>query len=184
MPRTPSDRFSPTIMHAFRAAFEARDSRKPLDLRDEHGERVVASRRLPSRYGMRESIVRGELARDLSDLLNTINLGSCEDLSDLPHVRRSVLNFGIADASRIGVERQARETIAAEIAAVLAAHEPRLAPNSIQVVAQNRRDRSDHKLSFLITAELISSPVNLGIEFVADLDYEASAFSIRKLTPQ
>lgn len=184
MVRTRPDRYSPTIMHAFRAAFEARDSRKPLDLRDEHGERVVASRRLPARYGMRESIVRGELARDLSDLLNTINLGSSENLSDLPHVRRSVLNFGITDTSPIGVERQARELIAAEIAAVLTAHEPRLARNSIEVAAQDSGDDSDQKLSFLITAELISSPVNLGIEFVADLDYQASAFSIRRLAPQ
>ena len=38
------ERLSPPLMYAFRTAHEARDAKKKIDLRDESGERVIASR--------------------------------------------------------------------------------------------------------------------------------------------
>ena len=39
----------PPLMHVFRAAHEAKDANKKLDLRDEAGDRIIAGRRLPAR---------------------------------------------------------------------------------------------------------------------------------------
>ena len=40
---TKNDRMAPPLMHAFREAFRHKDARKQLDLRDDTGERAVAS---------------------------------------------------------------------------------------------------------------------------------------------
>ena len=74
------ERLSPPLMHAFRSAFEARDSKKKLDLRDESGERVIASRRTAARAAITEPTLRREVARDLDALMNTIALESTQDL--------------------------------------------------------------------------------------------------------
>jgi len=68
------ERLSPPLMHAFRSAFEARDSRKKLDLRDESGERMIATRRTAARVAITEPTLRREVSRDLDALLNTIAL--------------------------------------------------------------------------------------------------------------
>ena len=69
-------------MHAFRTAYEARDAKKKLDLRDESGERVIANRRRPPRGAITEPTLRREVARDLDALMNTIALESTQDLRD------------------------------------------------------------------------------------------------------
>ena len=74
------DRLSPPLMYAFRSAHEARDAKKKLDLRDESGERVIASRRTAARAAITEPTLRREVARDLDALMNTIALESTQDL--------------------------------------------------------------------------------------------------------
>src|SRR5262245_57304624 len=59
------DRLSPPLMYAFRGAHEARDAKTKLDLRDEAGERVIASRRMAVRTAITEPTLRREVARDL-----------------------------------------------------------------------------------------------------------------------
>ncbi len=175
-------RFSPTVMHAFRAAFKARDSRKHVDMRDESGERIVAPRRLPHRYGARETILKEELARDLSALLNTVSLSSSLDLSDRPDVAASVLAFGIDDPAVAGTEEGTRRRIAGEIARRIATFEPRILADTLKVVPRPRSDaESVTAMSFTVEGEVRAVPVNIGVEFVADLDPLSRAFSVKRL---
>ena len=52
-------RLTPPLMHAFRAAHDARDAKKKLDLRDEEsGERIIAGRRGPARAAITEPVLR------------------------------------------------------------------------------------------------------------------------------
>lgn len=171
-------------MHAFRAAFEARDARKALDLRGEEGERVVAGRRLPLRYGMRDAAIRSELAHDLAALLNTINLASIEDLSEFPQVEGSILNYGIGDTSGLTEERSARLVLADEILRVLERHEPRLVPGSVQIEPYVPEQSDENTICFMVRGELSSSPVNLGLEFIAEVQQGAKKVDIRKLATQ
>jgi type VI secretion system protein ImpF len=154
MSRTPSDRYSPTIMHAFRAAFEARDARKKMDLRGEEGERIVASRRIPLRFGMRNAVVRDELARDLSNLLNTVNLAAAEDLSEVPLVERSILNFGLSDLGTASEERSIRSRLAEDIMRVLDQYEPRLIKGSGRFEPDERERADVTTLCCMVNAEM------------------------------
>ena len=88
-------RLSPPLMHAFRAANAARDAKTKIDLRNEHGERLIAGRRVSGRTPVSETVLRKEVARDLESLMNTVALESTEDLSGFAHVQRSILNAGI-----------------------------------------------------------------------------------------
>ena len=114
-------------MFAFRMAHEKRDAKKALDLRDAAGERVIATRRAPSRAPISESGLRREVSGHLVDLLNTINLDSALDLEDAPQVARSVLNFGLPDLSTRTIDEQRIVEISRWIETALATFEPRLA---------------------------------------------------------
>src|SRR5580704_5361989 len=92
-------RLSPPLMHVFRAAHEAKDAKKKVDIRNEAGERVIAGRRLRARQVITESVLRREVARDLDALLNAVAMESTVDLSEAPFVRKSILNFGLPDVS-------------------------------------------------------------------------------------
>ena len=49
-----NDRLAPPLMYAFRAAHDKRDAKQRLDLRDEAGERVIATRRVTTRAPISE----------------------------------------------------------------------------------------------------------------------------------
>src|SRR5215831_11851416 len=90
-------RLSPPVMHVFRSAHEAKDARRVIDQRNEAGERIIAGRRLRARQIITESMLRREVSRDLDALLNTIAIDATIDMEHAPHVRKSILNFGLPD---------------------------------------------------------------------------------------
>ena len=61
-------------MLAFRDAHAARDAKTKVDVRNEHGERVIAGRRANGRAPISEAALRKEVARDLETLMNTVAL--------------------------------------------------------------------------------------------------------------
>ncbi|WP_342341640.1 type VI secretion system baseplate subunit TssE [Microvirga massiliensis] len=178
---TLKDRVSPPLMHAFRAAFTARDSRTKLDLRNEQGERVIASRRASHRSAITEPVLRREVARDLEALLNTIALESTQDLSEFEDVRRSVLNFGLPDVVHRSIDEAAVQSIPAEIEAALVRYEPRLVPQSIIVGRDDSIDPKQLKVRFTVRADLSCDPVNVPVEFVADVEFDTGKIVINRL---
>ena len=92
-------RLSPPLMHVFRAAHEAKDAKKSIDIRDRAGDRVIAGRRLRARQVITEPILRREVSRDLEALLNAVALESTVVMSDVPYARKSIVNFGLPDVS-------------------------------------------------------------------------------------
>src|SRR2546421_12183878 len=101
------DRFTPPLMYAFRAAFREHDAKKPLDLKDETGERIIPSRRISPRNIVNQTALKEELGEDLASLLNTVNMESCEDLSPYKHVTRSILNYWLFDLAAISIDDSA-----------------------------------------------------------------------------
>ena len=168
-------------MQAFRDSARARDSRKIADERDADGERVIAGRRNMVRRATNEQALRRELSEDLATLLNTVNLGSTLDISNLPYVASSILNFGLADVSALTVDEMAVADVSAELCDILRTYEPRLVPASLEVERVVDADTTDMRIRFLIRAEMRASPVDVPIEFVADLEIETAKMQISRL---
>ncbi|WP_282585815.1 type VI secretion system baseplate subunit TssE [Lichenifustis flavocetrariae] len=172
-------------MWAFRSAAENRDSRdQPERRNDTNGQQLVPDRKGTSAASITEPILRREVWRDLENLLNTIALESTQrEVGRAPHVRTSILNFGLPDmahrsidellANDRGMERQ--------IEAALKAFEPRLVEGTIRVKRDATVDPSGLKVRFLVSADLICRPVDIPLEFTADVDIGSGRFAISRL---
>lgn len=165
-------------MHAFRRAHEEHDAAKKLDLRDEAGERVIASRRKTARAAITEAVLRREVVRDLETLLNTVAIGSTLDLQPFDEVRRSVLNFGFPDIAHRSIDEISVNDIKGEFEAVLLAYEPRLVADTIKVTRDASLDTAALKVRFIIRADLACEPLNVPIEFVADVELDSAKITI------
>lgn len=162
-------RLSPPLMHVFRAAHEAKDAAKKVDIRSQEGDRLLAARRLRARQVITESMLRREVGRDLDALLNTIALESSVDMTDLPDARKSIVNFGIPDVTHRTIDEAGLADIPEEIKAAIVNFEPRLAAESLSIERDNTVDKVELKVRFIVRAELTCDPVHVPVEFVADV---------------
>jgi type VI secretion system protein ImpF len=176
-----NERLSPPLMHAFRTAFEARDAKKKHDLRDESGERVISSRRTTARLAITEPMLRREVAQDLEALVNTIALESSLDLEPFDHARKSILNFGLPDIAHRSIDEISVNDVGHEIAAALVNFEPRLLRDTIRVKRDEAVDADELKLRFVVRADLSCQPLNVPIEFVADVEVDTGKIVINRL---
>jgi type VI secretion system protein ImpF len=170
-------RVAPPLMRAFRAAHAARDAKETVDLREE-GERIIASRRVTARTPITEGELRKLVHSDLTDLLNTTNLDSAEDLSDAPEVRKSVLNYGVPDLSHRSLMESANSDVAREIEVALLNFEPRLARKSIKVRQDTTVNPDELRVRFLVSAELRLQPANVQMQFVAEVELDSGKIRV------
>jgi type VI secretion system protein ImpF len=100
--------------------------------------------------------LREAVLRDLSWLLNTSQLSATVDLTPYPEIARSTLNYGVH--SRTGQEVGGIDPsfLRHETLLSLRRFEPRLLPESLQVVVIE--DRRDGTFQFKIEAELHAEP--------------------------
>lgn len=173
------NRLRPPLMFAFREAHRSKDAKIHLDLRDAGGERVVAARRVPPRAAITESKLRHEIALDLDALVNTINLGSSLDLAPFEHARRSVLNYGFPDVQNKSIDEYRVSSIKDDLAQVLLAYEPRLLKHSIMVERDESLDKAELKIRFLVRADLNCEPLNIPVQFVADIELDTGKIAIK-----
>jgi type VI secretion system protein ImpF len=156
-------------MHVFRAAHEAKDARTSVDIRNEAGDRVIASRRLRVRQVITEPVLRREVTRDLDALLNTIALESTVDMRHAEYARKSILNFGLPDVTHRTIDETGVDDIRGEIRTAIINFEPRLAAASIHVERDMSVDPVELKIRFVVRADLTCDPVNVPVEFIADI---------------
>jgi type VI secretion system protein ImpF len=175
------ERLAPPLMFAFRAAHEKRDAKKAVDLRDASGQRVLASRRAANRAPISESGLRREVNSDIVDLLNTVNLNSALDLSEAPEVEKSVLNFGFPDLSNRTIDEHRLTEISKEIEQALRTFEPRLEGSSLAVGRDALIDVEALRLKFLIKADLRAEPLDVPVEFVAEVELDSGKIKVERL---
>ena len=84
-----------------------------------------------------------------------------EDLSDVPEVRRSILNFGLRDLARLSLDEDAVHGVAKELEVALRDFEPRLAPKTIKVRRDDKVSPDELRVRFLVSADLRLQPVNV-----------------------
>jgi type VI secretion system protein ImpF len=162
-------RLSPPLMYVFRAAHEAKDAKKKVDIRNEAGERIIAGRRLRARQVVTEAVLRREVARDLDALLNTIAMESTVDMTEAPFVRKSILNFGLPDVANRTIDENSLGSIPEEIRTAIINYEPRLAAASLHVERDTSVDVAELKVRFVVRADLTCDPVHVPVEFIADI---------------
>jgi type VI secretion system protein ImpF len=175
------DRLSPPLMLAFRAANAARDAKTKIDLRNEQGERLIAGRRVTGRTPISESLLRKEVARDLESLMNTIAFESTEDLAGFARVQRSILNYGFPDIAHRSIDEISIDDLGDEIRSVLMTYEPRLDRGSIRAARDMSARPEELRLRFVVQADLRCDPLNVPVEFVADVDLDSGGIQINRL---
>jgi len=176
-------RLNSPLMYAFRSAHEARDGKKNAEQRDEANERIVQSRRSTARVAITEPVLRQEVARDLEILMNTVSLESSFDLEGFERVRSSILNYGFPDITHRTIDELSSSAadVRGEIETVLTAFEPRLIAGSIQVTRDASVDAAELKVRFIIRADLSCEPLNVPVEFVADVELDSGKMMIGRL---
>ncbi len=162
-------RLSPPLMFVFRAAHEAKDAKKRVDIRNEAGERVIAGRRLRARQVITESLLRREVSRDLEALLNAIAMESTIDMTETPFARKSIINFGLPDVADRTIDETSVGNIPQEIRTAIINYEPRLAAASLHIERDTSVDPVELKIRFIVRADLTCDPVHVPVEFVADV---------------
>ena len=162
-------RLSPPLMYVFRAAHDAKDAKKEIDIRNAAGDRVIAGRRLRARQVITELVLRREVWRDLEALLNAVALESSQDMKQMPYARKSIINFGLPDVSNRTIDEATVDSIPEEIKAAIINYEPRLAAASINVERDMTIDPVELKIRFIVRADLTCDPVHVPVEFVADV---------------
>jgi type VI secretion system protein ImpF len=180
MAKERNDRLAPPIMRAFRASHHSRDAKALADIR-EGGERVLSSRRMSSRAPISESELRKIVISDIGALLNTVNLDSAQDLSEAPEVGKSVLNFGFPDLGRLSIGENAVLGIAQELEQALREFEPRLAPGSIKARRDDAVSPDELRVRFLVSAALRMQPVDVPVQFVAEVELDSGKIKIDRL---
>jgi type VI secretion system protein ImpF len=174
-----ADRLSPPLMFAFREAHRERDARVVVDLRDEHGARIIAGRR--ARKGaVTEGQLREQLSLDLNALLNTINMETGFDLDKFPRVRESILNYGIPEISNRSIDEDGVADIVAEIRTALLLFEPRLIPDALTVTRDMTVDSHSLNIRFSVSGEMACDPAAVAVEFIADIEIDTGKMRIGK----
>lgn len=112
-----------------------------------------SERRIVSMRRLRECVLR-----DVTALLNALNLETSVALERYPLVQRSVLNYGMRSLAGLSAVAVDSVRAAAGIEEAIRRFEPRL--RKVHVAPETREDRQEgHQLSFRIDAELWGQPV-------------------------
>lgn len=165
-----------SLMHLFRAAHADGGYLKPSE-----DEEASVGARNARRQGIDEEMLRQHLRQDLQVLLNTVNLASAVPLDDAPHVRRSIVNYGLVDLSDRGEAALASEEVIRCVRETLIAYEPRLLPGSLDIAVMSQPDHVTRCLRLQISAELQSDPVDFSLEVEAELETGAGKLHLARL---
>jgi len=175
------ERLAPPLMFAFRVAHEKRDAKKSVDLRDAAVQRILAPRRAANRAPISEAGLRREVNADIVDLLNTVNLNSALDLAEAPEVARSVLNFGLPDLSTRTLDDHRLVEISKELELALRTYEPRLVAGTLSVGRDPLVESESLRIKFFIKADLRSEPLDVPVEFVAEVELDSGKIKVDRL---
>lgn len=169
------------LMYAFRDAFRSRDASRALDERTAEDERILTDRGALRRRGANEAQLKANLDIDLTNLVNTVNFGATVDLEGLKYVARSVLNYGLDDMSHLTAETIAENDTIAGLRRALEEHEPRLIGDTIKVALRGGYDDVTQRISFQVNAEMACRPVDIPLEFVAEIDVGSGKVQLSKV---
>ncbi|STB68446.1 T6SS lysozyme-related protein Cts1D [Citrobacter freundii] len=127
------------------------------------------------------STLRHHVLRDLQWLFNTINYNDPLALTELTHVRRSVINFGIAPLAGKRMSDIEWQDIQLKLTEAIINFEPRILPQELQVrcISDNRSLDLHNILSIEIKGCLWCVPYPLEFLFLTSVDLENGHFELK-----
>jgi type VI secretion system protein ImpF len=120
--------------------------------------------------------LRQSVNRDLVWLLNTGCLETIQDLSDYPHVRQSVLNFGIPDITGSTISSADRTVLERVLRQAILTFEPRILKNTLKV--RTKAGGEHNTVVFEIEGELWAQPLPEHLYLKTILDLELGSVDI------
>lgn len=124
--------------------------------------------------------LRQIIQRDLAWLLNCANLEAEHDLEPYPNVARSVLNYGLPGVSGRNETRRRAETLRQAIRAAIERFEPRILPQSLEIVLRQERASSGAIVSFDIRGELWAEPLPVDLYLRTALDMSTGDVTVSR----
>jgi type VI secretion system protein ImpF len=174
------NRLSPPLMFVFRAAHQARDAQARNKWREDAGVAAETRSRAQQRAPITEAMLRREVGLDLENLMNCVSLESTLDLSDFPRARRSIINFGLPDLVHRSIDELAAKDIDGDIEEVVRVFEPRLVTDTVRVTRDTSVDAAELKVRYVVHGDLSCEPLNVPVEFVADVEVATGKIQIRR----
>lgn len=124
-----------------------------------------------------ETAMRATVRRELNWLLNTTNLDSAQKLEAFPHVRTSVLNYGLPSFTGKAVSAEGVSRNADQIRRAIIAFEPRFDPATLEVEPTLSTQR-ENAVTYLIRGDITSAVKAMPVQFVADVEIETGAATV------
>lgn len=124
-----------------------------------------------------EAALRATVLRELNWLLNTTNLAAVQDLSAVPEVAASTLNYGLGDLTGRLLTRPSVQARAREMRLCIAIFEPRVARESLDVQPDPDRERAN-RIGFLIRGDLTAATHALPVVFRSDVEVDTGAVAL------
>lgn len=177
---TREDRAKISLMHVFRSHFE---ESRPVSKDGSEARRIAA------REGITDTLLRNHIEAELSALLSTVRLDACFQEQggeqgkralvkspwheSHPHLARSILNYGFCDLSDVTEYDLQKPDLVRLIHESLVAFEPRLIAETIKINVRNRDGGRDQRISLFVEADMTGDPVDIPIDFDAEVDLGA-----------
>jgi type VI secretion system protein ImpF len=161
-PRRPDARIMPTLLDR---------------LRDDEPRRKSES---PDEYAVSRSQMRSIIQRDLTYLLNTMNIEDQIDSERHPQVARSTVNFGVPPLAGESIASLQWSRIEQTLRSAIERFEPRLRSGSLVIRAldANKAVVQRNVLSFEVRGEIQMDPYPLEFMVQSSLDLETSQINI------
>lgn len=123
--------------------------------------------------------LRDCVLRDLSWLLNSVNLGDPTIAAQYPQVAVSVLNYGLPDLAGLTTSIIDADELARMIRQIIWDFEPRILRHSLQVRVGSGVPRgAPNSLTFEIRGEVWAQPVPLELLVKTELDLETGNINV------
>lgn len=162
--------FQVSLMNVFRQAVQQHDAKSQKDTFSEDGGRVLTARTVERRDGASQETLKSHLAQDLASLMGTINLEAVQSLEGLDHVRNSILNYGLQDMSGLSIDNFRTAKVIKDMRVSLLANEPRLIEETLDIKFRRNSADAQQRIAFDIKAEMSARPMDVPMEFVAEID--------------
>jgi len=158
---TPQERLQPSLLDRL-------TDENPQGGMESRDQRVLSWQRL-----------RDAVRRDLSWLLNCVHLEATQDLSAVPLVAHSTINYGMPETTGIPLANINVETLQKRVRQAILDFEPRLLRNKLSVTVEKQPAAMNrNSLVFMIRAEMWAQPVPQSIAMRTEFDFETGAVRV------
>lgn len=124
--------------------------------------------------------LREVVIRDLSWLLNSVNLETVEDLTPYPYVAQSVVNYGVPELTGSIVSQLDPSQLQKKLHRIILCYEPRILPATLQVRVKKTGQMSRNALRFEIECDIWGQPVPEHLSVQSELDLDTGAVTLHK----